>query len=104
MTSLTGQCEHFRAKLNEAVHNLEAMQLESKANRCIDRSVCHVLSVVYNVVFASYLIVCIFYIFFNRETILRLVSEAKKHEKTSSLIKELQEVTAQSHNPVNIHT
>ncbi|XP_065919091.1 coiled-coil domain-containing protein 170-like [Dysidea avara] len=58
VVSLTGQCDNLRAKLNEAVHNLEAMQLESKANR---------------------------------ETILRLVSEAKKHEKTSVLITELQE-------------
>jgi len=62
VASLTGQCEHFRAKLNEAVHNFEAMQLDSKANRYIDGSICHVLSVVYNVVYASYQIVCIFFI------------------------------------------
>ena len=44
MTSLASQCEHLRAKLNEAVHNLEAMQLESKANRYIvcDFCVCNV--------------------------------------------------------------
>ena len=39
--------------------------------------------------------VCVFnyYILTNRETILRLVSEAKKHEKDSIMVKELQEVS-----------
>ena len=40
MVSLTGQCDNLRAKLNEAVHNLEAMQLESKANRYMHVYMC----------------------------------------------------------------
>ena len=34
-----------------------------------------------------------YYILTNRGTILRLVSEAKKHEKDSIMVKELQEVS-----------
>ena len=42
----------------------------------------HVLSIINDI-----------YLLTNRETILRLVSEAKKHEKASSMVKELQEVS-----------